>query len=74
LLESALEKKGGIIFQGHSKEQVVGANVVVTSSAIARENPEVAHARQLLIPIIPRAEMLAELMRIKYSIAVSGAR
>ncbi|MCK4767252.1 MAG: UDP-N-acetylmuramate--L-alanine ligase, partial [Desulfobacula sp.] len=68
-----LEKKGGIIFQGHSKEQVVGANVVVTSSAIARENPEVAHARQLLIPIIPRAEMLAELMRIKYSIAVSGA-
>ncbi|MBC2704917.1 UDP-N-acetylmuramate--L-alanine ligase [Desulfobacula sp.] len=68
-----LEKKGGIIFQGHSKEQMVGASVVVTSSAIARENPEVVHARQLLIPIIPRAEMLAELMRIKYSIAVSGA-
>jgi len=68
-----LEKKGGLIFQGHRKEQVAGADVVVTSTAIAPENPEVAHARQLSIPIIPRAEMLAELMRIKYSIAVSGA-
>ena len=68
-----LEKKGGIIFQGHTKEQVTGANVVVTSTAIARENPEVVHARQLSIPIIPRAEMLAELMRLKYSIAISGA-
>jgi len=68
-----LEKKGGIIFQGHSKEQVEGASVVVTSSAIARENPEVVRAKELTIPIIPRAEMLAELMRIKYSIAISGA-
>jgi len=68
-----LEEKGGIIFQGHSKEQVTNANVVVTSSAIARENPEVVQAKELLIPIIPRAEMLAELMRIKYSIAISGA-
>ncbi len=68
-----LEKKGGIIFKGHNKEQVTGANVVVTSTAIAHENPEVVHARQLSIPIIPRAEMLAELMRLKYSIAISGA-
>jgi len=68
-----LEKKGGIIFQGHSKEQVADADVVVTSSAISQENPEVVQARQLFVPIIPRAEMLAELMRIKYSIAVSGA-
>ena len=68
-----LEKKGGIIFQGHSKEQIADANVVVTSSAISQENPEVVRARQLFVPIIPRAEMLAELMRIKYSIAVSGA-
>ena len=68
-----LEEKGGIIFQGHSKEHVVGASVVVTSSAIARENPEVVQAKELLIPIIPRAEMLAELMRLKYSIAISGA-
>ena len=68
-----LEKKGGIIFQGHAKEQVSSANVVVTSTAIAKENPEVIQAKALSIPIIPRAEMLAELMRIKYSIAVSGA-
>ena len=68
-----LEKKGGIIFQGHAKEQVTNANVVVTSTAIAKENPEVIQAKALSIPIIPRAEMLAELMRLKYSIAVSGA-
>ncbi len=68
-----LEEKGGSIFQGHAKENVIGASVVVTSSAIAGENPEVVHAKELNIPIIPRAEMLAELMRIKYSIAVSGA-
>jgi len=68
-----LEAKGGLIFQGHRKEQVDGADVVVTSTAIARENPEVIRAKELTIPIIPRAEMLAELMRIKYSIAVSGA-
>ncbi len=68
-----LEHKGATIFQGHNKEQVSTANVVVTSSAIAVENPEVIQANQLSIPIIPRAEMLAELMRIKYSIAVSGA-
>ncbi|MCP4670262.1 MAG: UDP-N-acetylmuramate--L-alanine ligase [Desulfobacula sp.] len=68
-----LEKNGGIIFQGHAKEQVKDANVVVTSTAISKENPEVVQAKALCIPIIPRAEMLAELMRIKYSIAVSGA-
>jgi len=68
-----LEKKGGIIFQGHAKEQVKNANVVVTSTAIAKGNPEVVQAKKLSIPIIPRAEMLAELMRIKYSIAISGA-
>jgi UDP-N-acetylmuramate--alanine ligase len=68
-----LEKKGGIIFQGHSKAQVESASVVVTSTAITAENPEVVQAKKLSIPIIPRAEMLAELMRIKYSIAVSGA-
>ena len=68
-----LEKKGGVIFQGHKKGQVKGASVVVTSTAITRDNPEVVRAKELSIPIIPRAEMLAELMRIKYSIAVSGA-
>ncbi|MBT6339274.1 MAG: UDP-N-acetylmuramate--L-alanine ligase, partial [Desulfobacula sp.] len=68
-----LEKKGGVIFHGHKKGQVKGASVVVTSTAISSDNPEVVRAKGLLIPIIPRAEMLAELMRIKYSIAVSGA-
>ena len=68
-----LEQKGAKIFQGHAKAQVEGANVIVTSSAIAQENPEVIQAKEMVIPIIPRAEMLAELMRIKYSIAVSGA-
>ncbi len=68
-----LEKNGAVIFQGHKKGQVKGANVVVTSTAITRDNPEVVRAKELSIPIIPRAEMLAELMRIKYSIAVSGA-
>jgi UDP-N-acetylmuramate--alanine ligase len=68
-----LESKGAVIYQGHRKEQVEGANVVVTSSAVSKENPEVVRAREISVPIIPRAEMLAELMRIKYSIAVSGA-
>ncbi len=68
-----LTRKGAKIFKGHAKDQVKGANVVVTSSAISGKNPEVIRAKELSIPIIPRAEMLAELMRIKYSIAVSGA-
>lgn len=68
-----LEKKGGTIYQGHAKNQVSDADVVVTSTAIAKENPEVIQAQSFGIPIIPRAEMLSELMRIKYSIAVSGA-
>jgi UDP-N-acetylmuramate--alanine ligase len=63
---------GAIIFIGHRAENVTGAEVVVTSSAIARENLEVAAARANHIPVIPRAEMLAELMRLKYGIAVAG--
>ncbi len=68
-----LEKKGGTVFKGHSEEQIEGANVIVTSTAIDTKNPEVIRAKELNIPIIPRAEMLAELIRIKYSIAISGA-
>ncbi|MCG8637274.1 MAG: UDP-N-acetylmuramate--L-alanine ligase [Desulfobacterales bacterium] len=68
-----LEGKGAKIFKGHAKDNIKNVNVVVTSTAIADENPEVVQARELGLPIIPRAEMLAELMRIKYSIAVSGA-
>jgi len=68
-----LEKMGGRIFEGHAAEHIRGADVVVTSSAIHPENAEVTAARQAAIPVIPRAEMLAELMRLKYSIAIAGA-
>jgi UDP-N-acetylmuramate--alanine ligase len=63
---------GAIIFEGHRAENIVGAEVVVTSSAIATENPEVLEAHKLHIPVIQRAEMLAELMRLKYGIAIAG--
>src|SRR4249919_3206761 len=63
---------GATIFEGHAAGNVAGAEVVVTSSAVALENPEVVEAHRLHIPVIPRAEMLAELMRLKYGIAVAG--
>ena len=68
-----LKTLGGVIFAGHRADQITGANVVVTSSAVRRDNPEVLAAEQVSIPVIPRAEMLAELMRLKYSVAVAGA-
>jgi UDP-N-acetylmuramate--alanine ligase len=68
-----LSRLGGTIFKGHEASQVTGADVVVTSSAVVAENPEVVQARQAGIPVIPRAEMLSELMRLKYSIAVAGS-
>jgi len=68
-----LAKQGAQIYIKHKKEQIKGANVVVTSTAISDDNVEVTQAKEDLIPIIHRAEMLAELMRIKYSVAVSGA-
>ena len=68
-----LQDLGGKIFKGHKKEHIDGADVVVISSAVKDSNPEVVAARQSSIPVIPRAEMLAELMRLKYSIAVAGA-
>lgn len=67
-----LASLGAIIFVGHRAENVTGSEVVVMSSAIARENPEVRAAHEQHIPVIPRAEMLAELMRLKYGIAVAG--
>src|ERR1700730_5947978 len=63
---------GATIFEGHQAENTVGAEVVVTSSAIAPDNPEVTEARKRHVPVIPRAEMLAELMRLKYGIAIAG--
>jgi UDP-N-acetylmuramate--alanine ligase len=63
---------GATVFQGHAAANVVGSGVVVTSSAVNEQNPEVKEARQRKIPVIQRAEMLAELMRLKYGIAVAG--
>jgi UDP-N-acetylmuramate--alanine ligase len=64
---------GAEIHQGHAAERVRDADVVVISSAVKDDNVEVREARRLKIPVIPRAEMLAELMRMKYGIAVAGA-
>ena len=68
-----LRKLGARVFEGHQAENVHGAHVVVISSAVRPENVEVVEAHRLKIPVIPRAEMLAELMRLKYGIAVAGA-
>jgi UDP-N-acetylmuramate--alanine ligase len=69
-----LARLGGTIFQGHRSEMVEGANVVVTSSAIPPDNPEVVRARECNVPVIMRAEMLAELMRLKkFGIAIAGS-
>ena len=67
-----LKSLGTTIFEGHDAENIAGAGVVVTSSAISAGNPEVEEARRQHIPVIPRAEMLAELMRLKYGIAIAG--
>jgi len=65
---------GGKIFKGHQAANIAGADVVVTSSAISTENPEVFEARKQHIPVIQRAEMLAELMRLKkFGIAIAGS-
>jgi len=63
---------GAVIVEGHAAANIAGADVVVTSSAISVDNPEVAEARRLHVPVIQRAEMLAELMRLKYGIAIAG--
>ncbi len=68
-----LETLGGCVFEGHAAANIKDADVIVTSTAIQKNNPEVVAAKKASIPIIPRAEMLAELMRLKYSIAVAGA-
>ena len=60
-----LAQLGGTVFQGHSPEYIEGADVVVVSSAVGPENPEVVAARKAVVPVIPRGEMLAELINIK---------
>jgi UDP-N-acetylmuramate--alanine ligase len=67
-----LRKLGANVFVGHEASQLEGVDVLVVSSAIPKDNPEVLAARQARIPVVPRAEMLAELMRFKRGIAVAG--
>src|SRR6201998_3168199 len=64
---------GAKIYEGHAAANVAGARAVVVTSAVDEANPEVAEARRLQIPVIPRGELLAELMRLKYGIAVAGS-
>ena len=68
-----LKKIGGEIFIGHRAENITSPHVVVISSAVKKENVEVVAAKEKQIPVIPRAEMLAELMRLKYGVAIAGA-
>ena len=68
-----LQSLGAAIFQGHDAAHLGGADVVVVSSAVRPDNPEVATARERRIPVVHRAEMLAELMRATYGVAVTGA-
>ncbi|WP_319550516.1 UDP-N-acetylmuramate--L-alanine ligase [Desulfogranum marinum] len=73
-ITAKLEQLGAKIYRGHERQWVGGADVVVTSTAIAEDNPEVAQALEEHIPVIQRAEMLAELMRLKkYGIAIAGS-
>ncbi|MBI1899417.1 MAG: UDP-N-acetylmuramate--L-alanine ligase [Acidobacteria bacterium] len=68
-----LARLGARIYEGHSAGNVDGAKALVISSAVAPDNPELREARRLQIPVIPRGELLAELMRLKYGIAVAGS-
>jgi len=68
-----LASLGAKIFEGHAAVNVADAQVVVTSTAVKANNPEVVQARRQGLPVIPRAEMLAELMRLKYGVAVAGS-
>jgi UDP-N-acetylmuramate--alanine ligase len=72
-ITARLEQLGAQVSYGHRTENVQDAQVVVTSSAVKADNPEVQEAKTRAIPVIQRAEMLAELMRMKYSVAVAGA-
>ena len=64
---------GAVIHEGHAAANVAGANAVVVSSAVHSDNPEVVEARRLGLPVIPRGELLAELMRLKFGIAIAGS-
>lgn len=68
-----LQELGARIFLGHDKKHIRGADAVIVSSAVKADNPEVVAARELGIPVVPRAVMLAELMRLRRGIAIAGA-
>ena len=68
-----LATMGARVFEGHAASNIAGARALVVSSAVDEQNPEVQEARRLPIPVIPRGEFLAELMRLKYGIAVAGS-
>ncbi len=70
---SRLARLGATIYEGHEAANIDGAKALVVSSAVDESNPEVVEARRLQIPVIPRGELLAELMRLKYGIAVAGS-
>lgn len=67
-----LKKLGAVIYKGHSRHHITGADVIVYSSAVSEHNPELAEAREHNVTVIRRAEMLGELMRMKYSVGVAG--
>ncbi len=67
-----LAERGARVYQGHAPAHIAGADAVVISSAVTPDNPEVTAARAARVPVVPRAEMLAELMRFRYGIAVAG--
>ncbi len=68
-----LGRMGAKVFEGHKAENIGDAQVVVISTAVRNDNPEVVEAIRRQVPVIPRAEMLAELMRLKYSVAIAGS-
>ncbi|HEX4808188.1 MAG TPA: UDP-N-acetylmuramate--L-alanine ligase [Bryobacteraceae bacterium] len=68
-----LESLGATVHEGHAAENVQGAKAIVVTSALDASNPEVAEAKKLQIPVIPRGELLAELMRLKFGIAIAGS-
>jgi len=72
VMTKKLSELGATVFDKHAASNVNGADVVVMSSAVKEDNPEIVAAREKRIPIVPRAEMLAELMRFRYGIAIAG--
>ena len=72
-ITNRLQRLGATVYQGHAAPNVAGAKALVVTSALDTQNPEVLEARRLQIPVIPRGELLAELMRLKFGIAIAGS-